>query len=56
MNRFTIASAVLGFALIVAGLTWVYRPLGPIAAGLLLLAAAHGSLRQPPAPRDSCQD
>jgi len=49
MNRFTIGAALLGFALIVAGAAWIYRPAGLLAGGLLLLLAAHGSLRMPKA-------
>jgi hypothetical protein len=47
MNRFTIAAALLGFTLIIAGAAWIYRPAGILAAGLLLLLAAHGSMRIP---------
>lgn len=47
MNRFTIASALLGFTLIVGGATWIYRPAGLLAGGLMLLLAAHGSMRMP---------
>jgi hypothetical protein len=49
MNRFTIAAALLGFALIVAGAAWIYRPAGLLAGGLMLLLAAHGSMRMPKA-------
>ena len=45
MNRFTLAAFVLGFALIVAGAAWIYRPLGPLAAGFMLLSAAATSAR-----------
>lgn len=34
------AAALLGFALVVAGVAMVYRPAGVIAAGLLLLVGA----------------
>jgi hypothetical protein len=43
MNRFTIAAFLLGFGLIVAGAAWIYRPLGPLAAGGMLLLAAMTS-------------
>jgi hypothetical protein len=49
MNRFTIGAALLGFALVVAGVAWIYPPAGLIVGGLLLLLAAHGSLRMPKA-------
>lgn len=45
MNRFTIAAFFLGFALIVAGAAWIYHPLGPLAAGAMLLFAAATSAR-----------
>jgi hypothetical protein len=45
MNRFTILTFVLGFGLIVAGAAWIYRPLGPLAAGSMLLFAALTSAR-----------
>jgi hypothetical protein len=45
MNRYTILSAVLGFALLVAGAALVYRPLGFIAAGALLLGLAFATAR-----------
>jgi hypothetical protein len=47
MNRFTLIAALLGFALIVTGGAWIYRPLGPLVAGAMLLLAAHGSMRMP---------
>jgi hypothetical protein len=53
MNRFTIISALLGYLLIVAGAGWIYRPAAPLVAGVLLLIAAHGSMRMPPAPREN---
>jgi hypothetical protein len=46
MNRFTIASAILGFFSVVAGASWMYRPLGPIAGGMLLIVAAFMSARK----------
>lgn len=46
MNRFTLASAVLGFVLLVAGAGWIYRPLGLICAGMLLITAAVLSMRK----------
>jgi hypothetical protein len=49
MNRYPIAAALLGFALIVAGAAWIYRPAGLLVGGLLLLVAAHGSMRMPKA-------
>jgi hypothetical protein len=45
VNRFTIAAFLLGFALIVAGAAWIYRPLGPLAAGAMFLFAAASSAR-----------
>jgi hypothetical protein len=45
MNRFTIATFLLGFGLIVAGAAWIYRPLGPLAAGSMLLFAAATAAR-----------
>jgi hypothetical protein len=45
MNRFTILAFVLGFALIVAGATWIYKPLGPLTAGAMLLLTAVTSAR-----------
>lgn len=40
-NRFTdLIFPLFGFLLIVAGFTWLYRPLGPIVAGILLITAA----------------
>jgi hypothetical protein len=45
MNRFTILAFLLGFALIVAGAAWIYRPLGPLAAGSMLLFAAATAAR-----------
>jgi preprotein translocase subunit SecD len=47
MNRFTIIAALMGFALIVAGATYIYRPAGLLTGGFLLLLAAHGSMRMP---------
>jgi hypothetical protein len=49
MNQFTfsIAAALLGFALLVAGAGAIYRPAAPLVAGVLLLVAAHGSMRMP---------
>ncbi len=46
MNRFAIASLVLGAILIVSGATWIYRPLGPLCAGSILVLAAVRSMRQ----------
>jgi hypothetical protein len=46
MNRFTILSLLLGAGLIVAGAAWIYRPLGPISAGALLLLSAFMSMRK----------
>lgn len=45
MNRFTILSLILGAGLIVAGAYWIYRPMGPISAGTLLILAAFQSMR-----------
>lgn len=45
MNRFAVASLILGALLLVAGLGWIYRPLGPISAGFILLTAAYSSMR-----------
>ena len=45
MNRFTILSLLLGAGL-VAGAAWIYRPLGPISAGALLLLSAFMSMRK----------
>jgi len=45
INPFAIASLLVGFALIIAGATWIYRPLGPISAGALLVVAAFVSMR-----------
>jgi hypothetical protein len=46
MNRFTILSLFLGAGLIVGGAAWIYRPLGPISAGALLLLSAFMSIRK----------
>jgi hypothetical protein len=46
VNRFTIAAFFLGFALIVAGAAWIYRPLGPLAAGTMFLFAAAKAARK----------
>ena len=46
MNRFTLLSALLGVVLVTAGAAWIYRPLGPLACGSLLLAAAFTSARK----------
>lgn len=46
MNRFTIISAVLGFILLVAGAALIYRPLGFLASGGLLLALAFSTARK----------
>jgi len=46
MNRFTVLSAVLGFALLVAGSALIYRPLGFIVAGSLLLGLALTTARR----------
>lgn len=46
MNRFTILSAALGFALLVAGAALVYRPLGFIVAGSMLLALAFATAKR----------
>jgi len=41
VNRFTvIVYPLAGFILIVTGCSWIYRPLGPLVAGILLLMAA----------------
>ncbi len=41
MNRFTeFVYPLAGFLLITAGATWIYHPLGPITAGMMLLTAA----------------
>jgi hypothetical protein len=53
MNRFTTISALLGFGLLVAGAGWIYWPAAPIVAGVLLLVAAHGSMRMPTAPHEN---
>ena len=45
MNRFTILSLFLGAGLIIAGVAWIYRPLGAITAGTLLILAAFLSMR-----------
>lgn len=45
MNRFTIFAFLLGFGLIVAGAAWIYRPLGLLAAGSMLLFAAATAAR-----------
>jgi hypothetical protein len=45
MNRFAIAAFLLGFALIILGAAWIYRPLGPLAAGAMLLFAAATAAR-----------
>ncbi len=45
MNRFTIAAFFLGFSLIVWGAAWIYRPLGPLAAGSIFVFAALTSAR-----------
>ena len=45
MNRFTILTFLLGFILIVAGAAWIYRPLGPLAAGTMLMFAAATAAR-----------
>jgi hypothetical protein len=46
MNRITIAAFFLGFALIVTGAAWIYRPLGPLAAGTMFLFAAATAARK----------
>jgi len=38
MNRVTLASLVLGAALIDAGAAWMYHPLGPLVAGIFLFS------------------
>jgi hypothetical protein len=43
MNRFTILAAVLGSAAVVAGAELIYRPLGLLALGSLLLSLAFAS-------------
>lgn len=43
MNRFTVLSAVLGFACVVAGAAFIYRPLGLITAGGFFLALAFST-------------
>ena len=43
MNRFAIVSAILGFVFVSAGAGLIYRPLGVLAAGSLMLAAAFVS-------------
>jgi hypothetical protein len=45
MNRFTILAFLLGFVLIVYGAASIYRPLGALAAGSMLLFAALTSAR-----------
>jgi hypothetical protein len=45
MNRFTILAFLMGFGLIVVGAAWIYRPLGPLVAGSMLLCAAMTSAR-----------
>jgi hypothetical protein len=45
MNRFTILAFLVGFALIVTGAACIYRPLGFLAAGGMLLFAAATSAR-----------
>jgi hypothetical protein len=47
MNPFIIGASLLGFGLITAGATWLSRPAGLLVAGVMLLLAAHGALRQP---------
>ena len=46
MNRFTMTSAVLGFMLLVTGAGWIYRPLAPVLAGILLIAVSFMSARR----------
>jgi len=46
MNRFTVLSAVLGFVCIVASAVWIYRPLGPLAAGVMFMALAFATARR----------
>jgi hypothetical protein len=43
MNRFTALSAVLGSAAVVAGAAMIYRPLGLLSLGGLLLSLAFAS-------------
>lgn len=44
---FILSAGLLGFGLLVAGAACIYRPAGLIVAGVLLLVAAHGSMRTP---------
>jgi hypothetical protein len=46
MNRVAIAALVLGFGLVVAAFAWIFRPLGPLAAGAILILAAVRTMRQ----------
>jgi hypothetical protein len=46
MNRVTATAFLLGFALIVAGAAWVYRPFGPLVAGAMILFAAATAARK----------
>jgi hypothetical protein len=45
VNRVTVAAFLAGFALIVAGAASIYRPLGLLAAGGMLLFAAMTAAR-----------
>ena len=46
MNRFTVLSAVLGVVLVTAGAACIYRPLGLLVCGSILIAAAFASARK----------
>lgn len=46
MNRFTMLSAVLGSAFLVTGTALIYRPLGFLALGSLLLSLAVATARR----------
>jgi hypothetical protein len=46
MNRFTVLSAILGFALFAAGAALIYRPLGLLASGSMLLFLAFTTARR----------
>jgi hypothetical protein len=46
MNRFTVLATVLGSAAVVAGAEMIYRPLGLLALGSLLLSLAFATGRR----------
>ena len=46
MNRFTALSAIFGFSLFVAGAAQIYRPLGFLTAGALLLGLAFATAKR----------